>query len=143
MIHIGPRFQPRTCSAGRPAQVQVIVDGRNSNTAMIALNYVRSHRQSASTPTGQPPTASTGPPARLVTRAWFNPNLESRWFIVPGIVGMLTLVVTMLVTALSVAREREQGTFDQLLVTPLRPVRDPDRQDRCPGVVIGLVRGDR
>ena len=54
-------------------------------------------------------------------RAWFNPNLESRWFFVPGIVGLLTLLVTMLVTALSVAREREQGTFDQLLVTPLRP----------------------
>lgn len=62
-----------------------------------------------------------GPPAQLVTRACFNPNLESRWFIVPGIIGLLTLVVTMLVTALSVAREREQGTFDQLLVTPFRP----------------------
>ena len=61
------------------------------------------------------------PPAKIETRAWFNPNLESRWFFMPGIVGLLTLLVTMLVTALSVAREREQGTFDQLLVTPLRP----------------------
>ncbi|MBM4320990.1 MAG: ABC transporter permease, partial [Deltaproteobacteria bacterium] len=54
-------------------------------------------------------------------RAWFNPNLESRWFIVPGIVGLLSLVMAMVVTALSVAREREAGTFEQLLVTPLRP----------------------
>ena len=73
-------------------------------------------------------TAAPQPPAHLETRAWFNPNLESRWFFVPGIVGLLTLVVTMLVTALSVAREREQGTFDQLLVTPLRPGGDPARQ---------------
>ena len=60
-------------------------------------------------------------PARLVVRSWFNPNLLSRWFIIPGIVCLLTLVVTLLVTALSVAREREQGTFDQLMVTPISP----------------------
>jgi ABC-2 type transport system permease protein len=71
-------------------------------------------------------------------RAWFNPNLLSRWFIVPGIVGLLTLVVTMLVTALSVAREREQGTFDQLLVTPLRPV-DILIGKALPGFLIGLA----
>lgn len=62
-----------------------------------------------------------GPPARLVMRAWYNPNLEIRWFFIPGVVGILILVVTLVVTALSVARERELGTFDQLLVTPLRP----------------------
>ena len=55
-----------------------------------------------------------------MVRAWFNPNLQSRWFIVPGIVALLTMVVTIVVTALSVAREREIGTFEQLLVTPLR-----------------------
>jgi len=77
-----------------------------------------------------------GPPARLVTRAWFNPNLESRWFIVPGIAGLLTLVVTMLVTALSIAREREQGTFDQLLVTPYRPV-EILMGKALPGFIIG------
>ena len=120
IIHISQRFS-KDLLRGRTGSVQVIVDGRNSNTAMLALNYVRTilNQFNASwiARSGDP-----GPPARLVTRAWFNPNLESRWFIIPGIVGLLTLVVTMLVTALSVAREREQGTFDQLLVTPLRPV---------------------
>lgn len=53
-------------------------------------------------------------------RSWFNPNLESRWFIVPGLAGLLTLIVSLLVTALSVAWEREAGTLNQLLVTPLR-----------------------
>ena len=82
------------------------------------------------------PAGAAGP---LVIRAWFNPNLESRWFFIPGIVGMLTLVVTMLVTALSVAREREQGTFDQLLVTPLRP-GEILLGKTLPGFVIGVVQ---
>ena len=120
VLHIGPAFS-RDLLSGRPASLQVIIDGRNSNTAMLALNYINSIVLGFN---GQWAAGHgrRGPPARLVTRAWFNPNLESRWFIVPGIVGLLTLVVTMLVTALSVAREREQGTFDQLLVTPFRPV---------------------
>jgi len=137
VIHIGPRFSADLL-AGRPAALQVIIDGRNSNTAMVTLNYVRSivnrfndewiisHDQQ-------------GPPARLETRAWFNPNLDSRWFFIPGIVGMLTLVVTMLVTALTVAREREQGTFDQLLVTPLRPGEILIGKT-VPGFVIGIVQ---
>jgi ABC-2 type transport system permease protein len=73
-----------------------------------------------------------------VARSWFNPNLLSRWFVVPGIVGLLTLVVTMLVTALSVAREREQGTFDQLLVTPYRPWEILIGK-AVPGFVIGTL----
>jgi len=135
-LHIGPQFS-REVLSGRPASVQVIVDGRNSNTAMLALNYVNSivnrfnddwRRRS-----GLPET-----PARLEIRAWFNPNLESRWFLVPGIVGLLTLVVTILVTALSVAREREQGTFDQLLVTPLRPF-EILMGKALPGLIIGVL----
>nr|MBS0022315.1 ABC transporter permease [Gammaproteobacteria bacterium] len=67
-------------------------------------------------------------------------NLVSRWFIVPGIVGLLTLVVTTMVTGLSVAREREAGTFDQLLVTPLRPVEILVGKS-IPGILIGLIEG--
>ncbi len=137
MIHIGPKFSA-DLAAGRPAQLQVIIDGRNSNAAMIALNYVRSivnrFNDDWIAAHGQ-----QGPPARLVTRAWFNPNLDSRWFFIPGIIGMLTLVVTMLVTALTVAREREQGTFDQLLVTPLRPSEILIGK-MVPGVAIGIVQ---
>ncbi len=136
LLHIGPQFS-RNLARGVPAPVQVIVDGRNSNTAMIALNYVRS----IVTEFNESRSAGAGGariPARLVIRAWFNPNLESRWFIVSGIVGLLTLVVTMLVTALSVAREREQGTFDQLLVTPMRPVEILVGK-ALPGFIIGLL----
>jgi ABC-2 type transport system permease protein len=66
--------------------------------------------------------------------------MESRWFIVPGIIGLLSLVITTIVTALSVAREREAGTFDQLLVTPMRPVEILIGKS-FPGVLIGVVEG--
>ena len=137
VIHVGPRFTDDLLS-GRPAPLQVIIDGRNSNTAMIAMNYVRSvvDRFNADWIAAR---GLQAPPARLETRAWFNPNLESRWFFIPGIVGMLTLVVTMLVTALTVAREREQGTFDQLLVTPLRP-GEILLGKTVPGFVIGTLQ---
>lgn len=77
-------------------------------------------------------------PARLIARAWYNPNLESRWYFVPGIVGILPLVITLMITALSVAREREEGTFDQLLVTPMGPVEILIGK-AVPGLLIGLL----
>ena len=119
VLHIGPQFG-RNLHADGTTAVQVILDGRDSNTALIALGYGRSLIERFNTDWLSRHGAGA-PPAHLETRSWFNPNLVSRWFIVPGIAGLLTLVVTMLVTALSVAREREQGTFDQLLVTPYRP----------------------
>ncbi len=136
VIRPGQRFSA-DLQRGSPASLQLIIDGRNSNTAMIALNYLRNvvldfngewRREH-----GQ-----TGPPVKLEMRAWYNENLQSQWFVVPGIVGSLMLVVTLLVTALSVAREREQGTFDQLLVTPLRPVEILVGK-AVPGIVIGLL----
>jgi ABC-2 type transport system permease protein len=135
VLHIGPEFS-RDMTMGRSAVVQVIVDGRNSNTAMLALNYAKTVITTFNTDFSAA-SGRAGPPARLETRAWFNPNLESRWFIVPGIVGLLLLVVTILVTALSVAREREQGTFDQLLVTPFRPVEILIGK-ALPGFIIGI-----
>jgi ABC-2 type transport system permease protein len=136
VVHVGQNFSANML-AGRSGTLQVIVDGRNSNTAMLAINDVRVmvdryNREWAAEHGGNLP------PSHIETRAWFNPNLESRWFFLPGIVGILTLLVTMLVTALSVAREREQGTFDQLLVTPLRPVEILIGKT-LPGFIIGLA----
>jgi len=136
VVRFGPQFT-RDLIVGNPAPLQVIVDGRNSNTALIALNYVRTivnrFNDQWSNAREWPK-----PPARLQIRAWFNPNLESRWFFIPGIVGVITLLITLLVTALSVAREREQGTFDQLLVTPLRPV-EILLGKALPGFIIGFL----
>ena len=79
-----------------------------------------------------------GPPVKVALRAWYNPNLETRWNMIPGMIGQLTLLQTMLLAAMSVAREREQGTFDQLLVTPLRPF-EVLAGKALPGFIIGLV----
>ena len=136
VLHIDSRFSANL-EKNIPAPVQVILDGRNSNTAMIALNYMRSilldFNQNWAVIHG------TGRfPAILKVRAWYNENLQSMWFIIPGIIGLLTLVVTLLVTALSVAREREAGTFDQLLVTPLTPLQILIGK-ALPGIIIGIV----
>ncbi len=138
VLHIGQDCTRKLLSGGQ-CTVQVLVDGRNSNTALLILNYVREiiYRFNEEW------TANHGLgtlPSRLDIRAWFNPNLESRWFIVPGIIALLSLVVTLIVTSLSVAREREAGTFDQLLVTPLNPV-DILVGKAVPGLVIGLFEG--
>ncbi len=137
MVLVIDRRFTRDLLTGRPARVQAIVDGRNSNTAMLIVGYANtiltdfSLRWGANH--GRPP-----PPAMLEMRARYNATLNSRWFIVPGIVALLTQVVTLLVVALSVARERETGTFDQLLVTPMRPV-DILLGKGLPGLLIGVV----
>jgi len=136
VLHLGQHFSDNL-ARGETEPLQLIIDGRNSNTAMIALNYLRSVVLDFNR-NWQHEHGRVGPPVKLDMRAWYNENLQSRWFIVPGIVGSLMLVVTLLVTALSVAREREQGTFDQLLVTPLRPVEILVGK-AIPGIIIGLL----
>lgn len=135
VLHFGVRFS-RDLLEGRSGPLQVIVDGRNSNTAAVLMGYVNTI-VSAFNIDWLKSHGGTLPPAHLESRAWFNPNLSSQWFIIPGIVGLLTLVVTTLVTALSVAREREQGTFDQLLVTPFTPVEILIGKT-LPGFLIGI-----
>ena len=119
VLQINQNFE-RQLLSGRGADLQVIADGRNSNTAGTAIGYVGSVVEQFNAAWGGD-HGWTPPPVQLVSRAWYNPNLETRWFMIPGMIGTLTLIQTMMLTAMSVAREREQGTFDQLLVTPFRP----------------------
>ncbi len=121
----------------RPARVQLIVDGRNSNTALLVLGY---SNQIVSDFSRDWLGAHGGgaAPAVLDMRANYNPPLNSQWFIVPGIVALLTQVVTLLVVGLSVAREREAGTFDQLLVTPMGPLEILLGKG-LPGLLIGVL----
>jgi ABC-2 type transport system permease protein len=119
VIQIGQNFE-RQLSIGIPTNVQVIADGRNSNTAATATGYVNTVIQ-AFNADWRTAHGITDPPISVVSRTWYNPNLETRWTMIPSLIGVLTLLQTLLLTAMSVAREREQGTFDQLLVTPFRP----------------------
>ena len=120
VLQIGPDFS-RNLAAGRPAQVQALLDGRRSNAAQILQGYadrIISQFDLDYATTRHLPR----PPSVLVGRAWFNANLTARWSTVPGLIGTLTMLLGLVVTALSVARERELGTFEQLLVSPLKPV---------------------
>jgi ABC-2 type transport system permease protein len=118
-IRIGPDFE-RALLAGGPAAIEVMADGRDSNTANTATSYVATAVE-AFNADWRTAHGAQGPPVRVTTRVWYNPNLETRWTMIPSLIGTLTMLQTLLLTAMSVAREREEGTFDQLLVTPYRP----------------------
>ncbi len=109
----------RKVASGGTASLQAIIDGRRSNSAQIAFSYAQSIVSNYAAERAGAPSPSGG--ATVSIRHAFNPNLDYRWFIVPSLVAIITTLGCLIVTALSVAREREQGTFDQLLVSPLTP----------------------
>ena len=137
VVQIEPDFERRLLS-GAGADVQLIADGRNSNTAGTALGYVSSivEQFNAGWRSAHGLAAA---PIEITSRAWYNPNLETRWNMIPGMIGTLTLIQTMMLTAMSVAREREQGTFDQLLVTPFRPYEIMAGK-ALPSMVVGTIQ---
>lgn len=109
----------RKVAAGEPAPLQLLLDGRRSNSSQIASGYIQeivtNYFAERSAAAGSPPVSE------LVVRHRYNPNLDYTWFILPSLVGIILTISALILTALSVAREREQGTFDQLLVSPLTP----------------------
>ncbi|MGY4395898.1 ABC-2 type transport system permease protein [Sphingomonas sp. UYAg733] len=107
----------RDLAAGRPATVQAILDGRKSNAAQIFAGYLNAIAASVGA-TLRPATASAG--GETVVANAFNPSLNYLWFIMPALLVQISSVSALSVTAQSVARERELGTFDQLMVSPLR-----------------------
>ncbi len=106
-------------AAGRGPAVQLLVDGANSNTATVAAGYAAQIAQKM----GARIAAERGSPlpraVDLRTRAWFNASLASRVYNVPAVIGVIVLLMCLLLTALAVVREREVGTLEQLLVSPL------------------------
>ncbi len=113
--------------AGRTAPVQVLVDGTDSNTAGIVLGYVSRITGAASqeilAERLRRQTGLSSPPGlvELRTRAWFNENLQSRWFFVPGVIAVVVSLATLLLTSMAVVREKEIGTMEQILVSPITP----------------------
>jgi ABC-2 type transport system permease protein len=137
VIQIGPRFEQQL-QAGEDAAIQLVVDARNSNTAGSAAGYVSAVVADFNAQWRERHGGAKAP-VRIDSRAWYNPNLETRWNLMPGMIAALSMLQTLLLTALSVAREREQGTFDQLLVTPLSPMEIMVGK-AVPPVLIGLVQ---
>ena len=113
---------------GLSAPAQVIVDGTNSNTALIALSYVNQIVATYAQEMGQDLSRrlhAAAPPPPVVTiepRPWYNVDYNSRWFFVPGVIATLTLIMIVNLTSFAVVREREVGTLEQIMVTPIRPL---------------------
>lgn len=114
---------------GETAPLQVIVDATNSNTALIASAYVSQIALGFAKQAQQerinriaPKLIEQIPSVELEQRPWYNPDLRSRWFFVPGVIGSLTTLLVITLTSFAVVREREIGTLEQIMVTPIRPV---------------------
>lgn len=137
VLGINSQFE-RRLNSGDNAPVQVIVDGRNSNVAGIAMGYASAIIQEYSLKRLRGKGVMV-PELKVSTRAWFNPNLVTRWNIISGMVAVLAVIQVMVLAGQSVAREKEQGTFDQLLVTPFDPVTIMLGK-ALPPVMIGLVQ---
>ena len=137
VIQIEDRFSEKLLH-GHGTRVQVIADGRNSNVASVALGYV----ENIVSRFNQQWSLNNVERAKILLtvedRAWFNANLLSRWYIVAPLGGTISMVVVMILTSLSVAREREFGTFDQLLVAPFTP-GEILLAKSLPGIIFGLL----
>jgi ABC-2 type transport system permease protein len=137
VVQIQQDFE-RRLMLGQNVDVQVIADGRNSNTAATANSYIASVVGTFNDDWRR----DHGLPAAVLTatdRAWYNPNFETRWNMIPGLIGTLAMIQTMMLTAMSVAREREQGTFDQLLVTPFRSFEIMAGK-ALPSMMVGVIQ---
>lgn len=113
---------------GQSAPVQVILDGTNSNTALIALGYVgqvaAKFSQDYATDLARRLHGAQARATQVILeqRPWYNPDFNSRWFFVPGVIATVTLVMVVNLTSFAVVREREVGTLEQIMVTPIRPL---------------------
>ncbi|HEY6101345.1 MAG TPA: ABC transporter permease [Anaeromyxobacter sp.] len=137
-----PRGLGADLAAGRPAEVQVVLDGTDPNRATVAAGAVSRYFGEVGESLARERLAALGarPPAQIeaAPRIAYNPALKTPPFMIPGIAAMLLLVVTTIVTAMGLSREREMGTLEQVLVTPIRPLFLLVGK-MAPFVVIGLV----
>jgi ABC-2 type transport system permease protein len=137
-IHIQPEFS-RQLASGRPGQVQLLIDGRRANAGQITFSYLQRIANFMQIDMAAE-VMQLGEPPQIKVRNWFNPNLEYRWFIVPGLVATLSMIPALLMSTLGVARDREMGTFDQLVVSPVSTM-EIILSKTLPPVLAGMMSG--
>ena len=130
-------------AAGRAAALQIVADGSDAASANVALGYAGALASGYGAELAQRRLAGTSLPAagriELVPRVFYNPDLKSRWFYVPAVLAMILMVMTLLLSAMGVVREKEIGTMEQIMVTPIRPWQLLVGK-LAPFAVIGLVQ---
>ena len=155
VVSVLPGFE-RKINRGETAPVQILVDGTDSNTASVVSSYAtqvvgafsaarfderqRSLQMNIVATTGSDgPRAAAIPSINAGTRVWFNPDLRSRNYFVPGVIVNIITLVTLTLTALAIVREKEIGTMEQLMVTPIRPI-ELMLGKTLPFAVVGIVQ---
>jgi ABC-2 type transport system permease protein len=136
VVSIDEQFS-RQLDANKPAIIQLILDGRKSNTAQIVTGYASSIIAQFNDDFALESRIKQQN-VELFPRNWFNPNVLYHWYNVPCLVALISMITCLIVTAHSVARERELGTFDQLLVSPLIPVEILIGKV-IPGIIVGML----
>jgi len=127
VVLVVPSSFSKDIQKGKSASVQVIVDGANSNAAATVLGYINSMTQQYSLKVMAESFMRIGGrqvslPIDFQPRVWYNPELKSAKFLVPGLIAFILMVTTVISTALAVVRERELGTMEQIMVSPIRPI---------------------
>jgi ABC-2 type transport system permease protein len=137
VVHIGQDFS-RNLAAGQPATIQLLLDGRKSNSAQLVNSYVTTIVQQFSRDylLGK----ADAPASEIVDRSWYNPNRDYRTAMVPTLIGILSMTMVLMIVGMSVARERELGTFEQLLVSPMQPLEIVIGK-AVPGLIVGMTQG--
>ena len=130
VVRVLPGFA-RDLKRGKQTAVQVLVDGTNSNNASIVTGYASRIISSVGVPAGMVA------PVEARSRVWFNPELKSRYYFIPGVLMNIIALITLMLTAMAIVREKEIGTMEQLLVTPIRPL-ELIAGKTIPFVMIGL-----
>lgn len=134
-VFIGEDFD-RDVARGQPARIGLVLDGRRSNAAQIVGGYV----QQIAARTGLDVTGREHAPPGSITRNWFNPNLDFLWFNLPALIVIIISVSALSITSQVIARERETGTFDQLLVSPVR-IHEILIGKMVPTFLVGMLNG--
>jgi len=143
IVIVLPKGFGRSLAKGETARVQVLVDGSNNNTAQVALGYLGGLFQSVSTrilldrASAQGLSAVPGIEPRI--RVWYNPELRSTNFIVPGVIAVIMMIVSTMLTSLTIAREWEMGTMEQLIASPARAI-EIVLGKAAPYFVLGLLQ---
>jgi ABC-2 type transport system permease protein len=113
VFHFQPGFEA-ALRTGRGAQFQIITDGTYNNDTAFIFNYARQILSALNQ------ELAGEAPMLLATRSWYNPNLESKYYYVPGLIAVMLLVISMMLTSIAIVREKEIGTIEQIMVTPIR-----------------------
>jgi ABC-2 type transport system permease protein len=150
VVRVLPGFE-RDIQRHRPTSVQILINGSNSNTANIVSGYASSiitsfaaqvmqeqNRDRLAARMAQAPVHIGVPDLKVQSRVWFNPELKSRNYFVPGIVVNILMQITLMMTAMAIVREKEIGTMEQLMVTPIRPI-ELMLGKTLPFALVGLV----